>query len=491
MRRPVSIRRIGLLYAAVTGIIIIVAATAVFVEVRNAMRSQQHETLFRALDGKTQILIQSLKVYERAAARIAADPEISARLAVEDKRALMVRANRARANLPDVTRLGFFTTRGEYLGDATNPVSAQCRANFRRHALGTTLAFPAHREDPDGSGHFDVYAPVNNASGIPVGYVFLAVRLSVLDDLLRAVRASGESLELRDASGALLASAGDPAEFNRPLQATLPVAGTGWTMQLNQKRPALTELKSAFAIGTTLTALACAGLAVALTFLGTRQLQQELDRVHIVMRRVAEGEPPYFGTGARFAELQVIMNATEDIAGRIHAHQQALMELSLTDELTGLPNRRHYMQELGRGTNFARRGMPVCVGMLDLDLFKEVNDRAGHDAGDEVLKLVARVLNQNLRAADFAARIGGDEFAIVLLGMSHADARDWFERIRVAFHREYDAAGISTVACSLSGGFAFVDAATDDVNSVLARADAALYEAKREGRDRVIEKLVS
>jgi diguanylate cyclase (GGDEF)-like protein len=101
------------------------------------------------------------------------------------------------------------------------------------------------------------------------------------------------------------------------------------------------------------------------------------------------------------------------------------------------------------------------------------------------------VLNQNLRAADFAARIGGDEFAIVLLGMPHEEARDWFERIRVAFHHVYDGAGISTVACSLSGGFAFVEAATDDANTVLARADAALYEAKREGRDRVIEKLAS
>lgn len=489
MRRRFSIRNVGLLYAAVTGIIIFLAAGVVFLEVRQAVRAQQAETLLRALDGKAKTVLQSLDVYQRAAARVAADPVVSALLAGENQSAAMKRATATLVDLPDVIALGFITPQGDFLGPGRNIVGPQCREDFRRVASGNAPMLPVHRDGPSGSGHFDVYAPVRDRGGAIRGHVILAVRLAVLQNLVQAARTGEESQVLRDARGELLAEASASTPFRRPVRATLPVDATGWTLELIQERPPLNAVERAFVWGTAIAAITCAGLAILLTALGTRQLRRELARVKRVMQQVAEGEAPIFGTGTRLTELQEIMDATENIAGRIHAHQQALTELSLTDELTRLPNRRHFMQELGRGINFARRGMPVCVGMLDLDRFKDVNDRAGHDAGDEVLRLVARVLNQNLRAADFAARLGGDEFAIVLLGMSHTDARDWFERIRSAFRKQYARAHLADVDCSLSGGFAFVDAASDDANAVLTRADAALYEAKREGRDRVIEKI--
>jgi diguanylate cyclase (GGDEF)-like protein len=489
MRRRFSIRNVGLLYAAVTGIIIFLAAGVVFLEVRQAVRAQQAETLLRALDGKTKTLVQSLDVYQRAAARVAADPVVPALLAGENQSAAMKRATATLVDLPDVIALGFITPQGDFLGPGRNIVGPQCREDFRRVASGNAPMLPVHRDGPAGSGHFDIYAPVRDRSGAIRGHVFLAVRLAVLQNLVQAARTGEESQVLRDTRGELLAEASASMPFRRAVHATLPVDATGWTLELTQERPPLNAVERAFVWGTAIAAITCAGLAILLTALGTRQLRRELARVKRVMQQVAEGEAPIFGAGTRLKELQDIMDATENIAGRIHAHQQALTELSLTDELTRLPNRRHFMQELGRGINFARRGMPVCVGMLDLDRFKEVNDRAGHDAGDEVLRIVAQVLTQNLRAADFAARLGGDEFAIVLLGMSHTDARDWFERIRSAFRRQYARARIADVDCTLSGGFAFVDPASDDANAVLTRADAALYEAKREGRDRVIEKI--
>lgn len=173
-----------------------------------------------------------------------------------------------------------------------------------------------------------------------------------------------------------------------------------------------------------------------------------------------------------------------DITERKRMEAQ-LTELATTDALTGLSNRRFFLSSLIEEVMRVKRFVsPACVVMLDCDYFKQVNDHYGHAVGDEVLCGLAEIMRANLRQTDDVGRLGGEEFAVLLKGTTLDDALLWAERVRAAVaERHYHAAGKDFVV-TVSLGCAFIQA-DDDENSVLARADQALYRAKQNGRNRV------
>jgi len=160
-----------------------------------------------------------------------------------------------------------------------------------------------------------------------------------------------------------------------------------------------------------------------------------------------------------------------------------LSELSNLDELTGLFNRRHLISELRRQVDRVARGANCGLMMIDLDKFKRVNDQMGHDAGDVLLMDIANALTAETRTVDLVARYGGDEFVVVLPDLSPEGALPVAERIvaavaRVGRERWAD----SPVTASLGLTVATAD---DDVATLLRRADAQAYAAKRAGGNRV------
>jgi two-component system cell cycle response regulator len=164
------------------------------------------------------------------------------------------------------------------------------------------------------------------------------------------------------------------------------------------------------------------------------------------------------------------------------------LELAVTDQLTGLHNRRYMLGQLkalcARAT---RGGDPVSVLLVDLDHFKQVNDGYGHDVGDEVLREFAVRLATNVRAIDLPCRFGGEEFVIVMPDTTLADARRIAERIRLHVGQSpVRAGGNNALAVTISVGVATSLGADDTPELLLKRADEALYEAKAGGRNRVV-----
>lgn len=161
-----------------------------------------------------------------------------------------------------------------------------------------------------------------------------------------------------------------------------------------------------------------------------------------------------------------------------------IRELATRDELTGLINRRHMVELLEQERQRSvRSGQRFSIALIDLDHFKEINDRHGHAAGDALLRRFAQEALASIRAADVLARWGGDEFVLLLTGAGAALARSGVERLlaRLAQPHGTNAAEPIRFSCGLTEHIA-----GEPVSQALDRADRALYEAKSQGRGRVV-----
>jgi diguanylate cyclase (GGDEF)-like protein len=161
-----------------------------------------------------------------------------------------------------------------------------------------------------------------------------------------------------------------------------------------------------------------------------------------------------------------------------------MADLAMKDALTGIYNRRHFDGRLdNEWKRFRRYNRPLSLLLLDIDHFKSVNDRYGHDVGDQVIKAVARCCGVQTRDSDVVARIGGEEFAILLPETELADARIAAERLRRAVANEPIASSAGPITITISIGAALATPRLDDAAELMKQADDALYAAKRGGRN--------
>lgn len=238
------------------------------------------------------------------------------------------------------------------------------------------------------------------------------------------------------------------------------------------------------------TALVSATL-VALAALG---LRMGLASLHIPENAVtAEGEPllPHLRDMALFAALLlVVVLVTSSAFGaslaRLGDRERANAR---RDPLTGCPNRRAFYEVFAREADrSARLGAPVSVLSIDLDRFKALNDAHGHAFGDEILKQLARRITAHVRSHDLVVRWGGEEFVVLLPHTDPADAASLAERIRSGVESPPFRAGDGDrqVALTCSVGVAGTSTFPADPDALVAQADAACYEAKRAGRNRIV-----
>jgi diguanylate cyclase (GGDEF)-like protein len=190
-------------------------------------------------------------------------------------------------------------------------------------------------------------------------------------------------------------------------------------------------------------------------------------------------------------ERDVFLYLIGQVAASIEniALHELVSEQAVTDELTGLSNQRRFREQIAREDERAQRFRhDLSLIMLDIDDFKQVNDDYGHLQGDEVLRMVGRVLDEESRGVDEPARYGGEEFAVALPETDLAGAVEVAERIRsrIESERVPHVDGATALRVTASVGAASMPASATSVQELIAAADAALYEAKRAGKNRVV-----
>lgn len=182
-----------------------------------------------------------------------------------------------------------------------------------------------------------------------------------------------------------------------------------------------------------------------------------------------------------YHEAAINNSALEKANGELAEANARLEALATIDGMTGLPNHRHFQErlreELAQGQ---RNNLPLSLFLLDVDKFKHYNDSFGHPAGDEALRIVARVLQENLRVSDIPARYGGEEFAVILPETDSREAAEIAERVRVGIASEEFPHRLVTVSIGI-----VVAQTLWEAEPLIVQADSALYAAKVAGRNRV------
>ena len=414
---------------------------------------------------------------------LARDTELEDLLRFGDPLAQQGWVQSRRTLIPDLHGLTLLTPRGEVLGDATTlRIGQKCRDELasrnRLHGLGLHL-----QRGASGPPHIDLVSPVGGLNDALLGGVFLSMRLDALQRILDDSIFEGQAITLLDGEGRTVVSSGKVVRAIHEIR--LDVGETGWTVVAQMSAATAAYSGRIQIIVGVVTLLAVLLLLEAGMLRLRRTMLRDIDATRDALTALANDEPvpaivPHYAEfGQTFADIN-------RVALHLQAQRSRLEHLSLTDPLTGLPNRRAFETRFPQALGFAERGHHIALVLLDIDQFKRINDSFGHGVGDQVLLALAQTLKTLTRRADLAVRLAGDEFAILLADLDEAGVTQWYQRLNDHFAGELSAFGLD-VQTGISAGQTWLGGITrDSMNQALARADRALYLAKERGRGQLV-----
>ncbi len=454
-----------------------------FLALRTHLLAQARITQQQRVAHQAENLSQTIRVYRGIVERLSARTEVADMLALSLADEAHDWATRMRSLLPGSVGLALFDDQGMLLGEPLRlRLGEMCRLDMHHYLSGEILPGPRVHRGVKGLEHFDLVASVNGIEG-PVGVVFASFRLDLVQQALDRVTSPGQSLALLAYDGSVIAQTGRPGPDAWDYRT--PVPGTAWTLQAFMPAPALDAVVVYFLVAfAVLATLLAVFLALTTRKLG-RLFIGEMESIHRLVRELQEDNPG-LELKPRLRESRRLFNAIRGLAENIAARQRRLLQQSTIDDLTGVHNRRLLEPACAELLDFVKSGGKGCLVIVDIDHFKQANDLHGHATGDRVLKCLADALTSR-GYEDTCIRFGGDEFVILLRGLEPAGMARWFHALSERFRANLAAAGIPGFEhCTLSAGAAALAPDMEDCSRALRRADEALYQAKKGGRNRVV-----
>jgi len=481
-----ALRSYAMAYAGLLALVVLGSAGVVLYQVQQYIEHDASESTKAIADGKAQAVGQLIRFYQGIGQRFQHDPGVTEIILFGNAAQAEAWSAGLRRGLPDLIGVALFTGEGKILGEAVNQrVGPECLADMRVFAQGQALPGPRVHTEVPALSHFDIGVRITREDET-VGIVFISIALERLRTMLAENTEQNEVLTLYDDHGTPIVQSGTVPAGREFEKVRVAVPGSDWMLQYQAPRPPLGEVYLSFGLLTALTVGVIVGVILLLNAMATRRLHHDLQGIQSALVSLADGKPTTLGE-VHLQEVEQMRPVFDRIANSIHARQQFLADLSLTDPLTELPNRRYVEAQWPHYRGLAQRGHAIAVGLVDVDRFKAINDQYGHDAGDGVLQSLAEALRHSIRSADLVARLGGDEFVVMLVDMGPDSLEDWYARLSRAL-RSKSSLAVPSSELSLSAGFASTGTVPDAalLKDVLKQADEALYEAKGRGRGCVV-----
>ena len=494
MKSPLSknsFKRIIYSTATVIVALLLISSIVNLLVVRSHYKNYENEQIQEQLKNKALILGKQLRLYRQIIANVAAEANTRDILTFSDPNTSYQWALQMRKYLPQAIGVALLTKSGKILGDpVTLRLGPQCLTDLTRLAQGEKISNPPiHRDIPELS-HFDLTTPVYDEDDAQIGILFVSFSLDTLKTTLQESVSKEQLIQLLDLDGEPIAVAGSISTAREQYSISMMVPESTWTIKLTENLTSSLPIYLTLSLSNLTTSLIVIVLIFFFIAYANRIFKSDFFKVKSRLTQISEGHLEEDNSNVQLKETAEILPSIEYIAKDIQKKQQMIANQSWIDELTGLPNRRHFNNEFVRAYNLARRGIPMAVVLMNLDNFKTLNVSAGKTAGDQALKLLANTMQQYCRKTDFAARLGGDEFALLLLDMQQDKIRPCIEKLAETFleQQERHPAVPDEFRCTISCGFTFINVHRDyNAAAVLTRAEKTLSAAKQHGKNCIME----
>ena len=381
--------------------------------------------------------------------------------------------------LPQAMGVALLTQSGKIMGSpADTQLGPQSLTDLAKLSQGEAISMPPVHRLTEATSHFDLIAPVLDETDTPLGMVFVSFGLKTLQPLLANNTNAGQRLVLRDGNGNTITQNNRLNDEEETQQVKARVKNSDWQLSLTENMKHSLPSFLSLAIFNISALLLTIGIVAFLVRYGLRTLGTDFAQIKTLLNELAEGEKlsEEFAT-PQLRETAEILPAISHIQRGIEKKQQLLQHRQLSDEVTGLPNRRQFNIEFARAYDFARRGTSVCVVRVHVKGLEKLNTQQAAQAAI----LLSKTLKEHTRKVDHLARLDTDQFALLMFGMSAKGTSPSLERM----HRSYLNAQAQHPAikddmiCSLHFGYTLIHAHRDNsAAEVLKRCEAALSEAQ-------------
>ena len=432
----------------------------------------EDEGLSLRLADKAQVLESQLAFFQQIVNHVATQPTTQDILDTKDETAAQTWALQMQRFLPQAMGVALLTKSGQIMGSpADSQLGPQSLTDLAKLSQGEAISMPPVHRLTEATSHFDLVAPL--------GMVFVSFGLKTLQPLLQNNTNNAQRLVLRDGRGNIVAQHNRLEDTDKTRQLKTKLTDSDWQLSLTENIQHSLPSFLSLAIFNISALLLTVGIIAFLVRYALRTLGTDFAQIKTLLNGLAEGET----LAEEFAMPQLretaeILPAISHIQRGIEKKQQLLQHRQLSDELTGLPNRRQFNIEFARAYDFARRGTPVCVVRLHLDNLDALNEKQA----EQVVILLSKTLKEHTRKIDHVARLDRDGFAVLMFGMSAEGTVPCLERMHKSFLglQAQHPAIPDTQICSLHFGYTLIHPHRDNsAAEVLKRSEAALAEAQQ------------
>lgn len=483
-----SIRQLCFSYSLLALSLVALLSTVSYFVAKRYIHQQNHESYINSLLTKAENISNIITFNRDLVSKLAQQKQLADMIEFSSEEDIQEWAQTMQDLIPENIGLALFNNDGRILG---NPVTLRlgdrCVADLSSYLKHQEVGNPPVHLEVKAFEHYDIVEQIyqnDDTSGV----IFISFGLDSIHKELDKITADGEHISIQVKNGPLISESNKLTNKAIDFEHTSDIANTNWIIKGSFEQQDLDTLLILISVANIFMFVFVNIVLFAYSRKLFKLFIDDFTAIHSFLMRVKNRDKkPENIKFSGLSETQEIVHNIQYLADDI----SQLIDFSTTDELTQILNRRGFGNEITRYIQLAHRDVKAAAIIIDVDYFKQANDKFGHLIGDKILKILGDTLSDVTRETDICARLGGDEFSAILLMTNHQNVEQWFERLKEQFkqqqiHKIDELTDISD-ACGLSAGFTELRNTDKTMEEILRRADVALYTAKSAGRGTIKE----